>query len=194
VEAIRERGWVIRMGDPTMKKLPPTDCVIDYPHSDARSDWMDVFCLASCKFFLGTTSGPLCVSCVFGVPVAGANYAPMGHGSYSKRDLFIPKLLWSEEKQRCLTFEEVLSSPLRTLYSTSDYPAHKVGLVDNTPDEIKGLALEMLDRLDGTVRYTAEDEQRQGRFQTLMALDPTYPIPVRVGRDFLRKHRTLLAA
>jgi putative glycosyltransferase (TIGR04372 family) len=193
VEAIRERGgWVIRMGDPTMKKLPRMDRVIDYPYTDARSDWMDVFCLASCKFFLGTTSGPLCVSYGFGVPVAGANWTPMVLAPFSKKDLFIPKLLWSEEKERLLTFEEVLSSPLRDLTATWDYLAHRVRLVDSTPDEIKDLALEMLGRLDGTARYTPEDEQLQARFQALMALDPTNPTPARAGRDFLRKYRNLL--
>ncbi|HEY4141230.1 MAG TPA: TIGR04372 family glycosyltransferase, partial [Pseudolabrys sp.] len=45
-EITRRGGWVIRMGDPGMKPLPPLANVIDYCHSNFRADWMDVFIAA----------------------------------------------------------------------------------------------------------------------------------------------------
>ena len=151
-------GWVIRMGDPSMRPLPPMKQVIDYAHTDAKSDWMDVFLGASCRFFLGTNSGLNCIPCIFGTPCALTNMWPISARSVQSQDLFIPKLAWSEVENRYLTFEEALAprfffnlnSPL--LYSWG------IKVVDNTPEEINDLVLEMLDRLEGKCQYTAEDE------------------------------------
>ena len=53
-----ERGaWCLRMGDPSMRPMPRAPRVIDYAHSAIRSDWMDVFLCARCRFFIGNTSG-----------------------------------------------------------------------------------------------------------------------------------------
>ena len=193
VETIVERGgWVIRMGDPTMKPIPCMDQVIDYVHSEVRSDWMDVFCFATCRFYLGSPSGPFAISQVFGVPTVGTNWASMGHGPYSRRDIWIPKLYRSVSENRYLTFSEVLLSPLRGLYRTEDFDAAGVSLVDNSPEEIRDLAVEMMDRLDGTPRYTEEDECLQKRFKSLLEADPMYGTRARLGRDFLRKYAWLL--
>ena len=193
VEAIVERGgWVIRMGDPTMKTLPKMEQLIDYAHSEVRSDWMDVFCLATCRFCLGNDSGPNNVSQVFGVPTAPANWAPMGHGAYSRRDIWITKLYWSVKEDRYLTFAEVLLSPLRRLLRTEEFEAAGVTVVDNSPEEIRDVAVEMMDRLDGNVSYTPEDERLQKRFKSLLEAEPMYATNARVGRDFLRKYARLL--
>ncbi|HLO48330.1 MAG TPA: tetratricopeptide repeat protein, partial [Kamptonema sp.] len=98
-------GWVIRMGDSSMKVLPAMKQVIDYAHTDAKSDWMDVFLSVSCRFFLGSASGLASVPLVFGIPCAIANTWPISGRSPSNQDLFIPKLAWSEVENRYLTFE-----------------------------------------------------------------------------------------
>ncbi len=193
VEAIVQRGgWVIRMGNPTMKPLPFLDQVIDYAHSDVRSQWMDVFCLSTCKFYLGSNSGPSEVSFVFGVPCTNANVAPMKHGMCSSRELFIPKLYWAESEARYLTFAEVLRSPLRDAYYQQDFESAGVVLINNTQEEIRDLVVERLDRLDGTTHYTLEDQQLQEYYQSLLATDLLYQTSSCVGRDFLRKYKWLL--
>jgi len=50
-------GWCIRVGDPTMRPLDPIPGVVDYARSSSKSDWMDLFLCARCRFFLGNTSG-----------------------------------------------------------------------------------------------------------------------------------------
>lgn len=188
---VENGGWVIRMGDPTMKPLPPMEHVIDYVHSDVRSDWMDIFCCAECRFFLGTTSGLFLVSFVFGVPCALANFTPMVERPWSGKDIFIPKLYWSKTKDRYFTFEEALAPQIRNCYDGRKIESSGIQLVDNTPEEINDMVVEMLDRLDGTLEYTAEDERMQKRFNKLLPYE-SYGIASRIGRDFLRNYELLL--
>jgi putative glycosyltransferase (TIGR04372 family) len=189
---VQRGGWVIRMGDSTMKPLTPMAQVIDYVHSGARSDSMDVFCFAQCKFFLGSASGALDVSYVFGVPLAIANYAPMGIGTPTRKDVWIPKQYWSIHSEQYLSFNQIFESPLSLASITEKFDAANITLVGNTPEDIKDLAVEMMDRLDSANHYTTEDDNLQKRFKTLMEANPGYATGGRVGREFLRRYQDLL--
>lgn len=195
IEAIVERGgWVIRMGDPTMKKIPQMNHVIDYAHLNIKRDWMDIFLCASCKFFLGTSSGLYAVSNIFGVPVATVNNAPMSVVlPYGSCDIGMPKFVWSIKKERYLSFKEVFSSPLGNFFHDHLYLEAGVRLMDNSPEDIKDVAMEMLDRIEGKAFYSDEDEKLQERFKSLMNPNHyTNGSISRVGRDFLRKYEYLL--
>lgn len=184
-------GWVIRMGDPTMKPLPQMEHVIDYVHSNVRSDWMDIFCCAECRFFLGTTSGLFLVSFVFGVPCALANFAPMGERPWSGKDIFVPKLYWSITEGRYLTFKEALAPQFRYCYDSRYFESSGIGIEDNTQEDINDMVLEMLDRLNEKLEYTKEDEHLQERIYKLLP-DNSYGIGSRIGSAFLRKYEGLL--
>ncbi|MEG5045380.1 TIGR04372 family glycosyltransferase [Microcoleus sp. B4-C1] len=189
IESIVARGgWVIRMGDPTMKPLPPMKQAIDYAHTDAKSDWMDVFLCTSCRFFLGSASGLACVPLVFGVPSAITNTWPVSGRPPSNHDLFIPKLAWSEVEKRYLTFEEALAP--RFFFNLNSQLLYSWGIkvVDNTPEEINDLVLEMLDRLEGKCQYTAEDEVLQQQFNSLPTPYGPSAFNSRIGRSFLHNY------
>ena len=195
MNAIVERGgWCIRMGDLTMKPLPYMEHVIDYAHLDIKSDWMDIFLCASCTFFLGSNSGLYGVASVFGVPAAVANQAPMSVVlPYGPRDVGIPKLVWSCKEDRYLSFKEVLDSPIGNFRFMHLYTEAGIRVVENSPEDIRDLALEMLEITEGTVTYTAEDERLQERFKLLLRPGHySYGAISRVGRDFLRKYMWLL--
>lgn len=192
IQTIVERGgWVIRMGDPTMKTLSSMDHVIDYAHRDVRSDWMDVFCCAECRFFLGTTSGLFIISYDFGVPCALTNFTPIGERPWSGKDVFIPKLYWYADKEHYLTFEETLAPQFRYCYDGNTFESSGIKIVDNTPEEINDLVLEMMDRLDVNLEYNEEDERLQKRFNALLPYNK-YGIASRIGSEFLRKYEWLL--
>jgi putative glycosyltransferase (TIGR04372 family) len=184
-------GWVIRMGDPTTKPLPSMYHVIDYAHSEIRSDWMDIFCCAECRFFLGTTSGLYLVSYNFGVPCALTNFIPMATVPLSEKHIYIKKLYWSTTEKRYLTFNEALIPPLDFNDDNNLFKSLNINIVDNTPEEINDLVIEMLYRLNGNLKYTEEEESLQKKYKTLLPYKngPGYS---RVGRAFLRKYARLL--
>ena len=74
VEALKARGiWVVRLGDPSMRPAPPGDGLLDYPFTDAKSDWMDAYLAARCRFHIGTSSGMSFVPLMYGRPVLFTN-------------------------------------------------------------------------------------------------------------------------
>lgn len=190
IQAIADRGgWVVRMGDEQLKKAPMHDHLVDYANSRFKSDWMDVFLCAQCRFFIATNSGLGVVPSTFGVPAIAVDYIPLGNELYIKDGCFIPKLLWSEAEARYLTFHEAMTPPLGFTHSGDTFRGLQVR--DNTPEEIGELVEEMLDRLDGRLEYSVVDEELQRRFNDLRkrhGIVSSAPI----GRDFLRAFAALL--
>ncbi len=194
MEAIVQRGgWCVRMGDATMAPVEPMRGVVDYAHSAQKSDWMDIFLCASCRFLLGANSGLNMASTVFGVPVALANVIPM-HVMYRflTADMAIPKLL-RKRSGEYVTFDENFNSPIANIRRPAEFEKNGLVCVDNNPEEIRDLAVEMLDRLDNKAAYTGEDEKRQTDLRNLFEMKRNKNGPdSRVGRDFLRKYSDLI--
>lgn len=193
--ALYERGlYSIRMGDPSSKPLPVTPGVIDYAHSSARADWMDVFLCARCEFFIGSSSGLYLIATAFGRPSALANLVPMSTAmSGGSRELGIPKMIWHIAQARCMGLREVLESPIGNFRFSSEYDESNLRPISNEPEEIRALALEMHDRLTGVASYDAYDEVLQRQFKALFRPGHYgYGSDSRIGRDFLRKYAHLL--
>lgn len=201
ISAITDRGgWVVRMGGAIhpepgreMSRLQSLPQVVDYTHSDARSDWMDVFLWGGCRFLLGTLSGPAHVAATFGVPAVYSN-SVIGYRSWYGADLALPKLYWSTREKRYLTFAEALSSPVGFTHMLEPLRDRGIELVDNTAEQLEAVTVEMIDRLDGTAGYTADDLELQRRYDSF---EPPLrhrrpPAGARIGRDFLREYRDLL--
>ena len=194
VQAIVEAGgWAIRMGDPTMPPLPAMERVIDYAHSEHRSPFMDIFIAGSCRFFIGNTSGIILVPVAFGIPTVWTNIAPMSAYA-TPGGIGIPKLVRSIKENRVLRFDEVMGSQISHFRYTHDFTEKDLECVDNAPDEIRDLTLEMLARVNGNdFESTAEDDELQEKMHALLRPGHySYGTDGRVGRDFLRKHRDLL--
>jgi putative glycosyltransferase (TIGR04372 family) len=192
-EVVARGGWVIRVGDPSMTPLPKMERVIDYVHTPEKGARMDVFLCGACRFFFGNTSGIFIVSTIFGVPVAGANFAPISALQYTHRDVGMPKLLYSEKEKRLLTFQESLDSDMANLRYTVHFEEGGTRLVDNTEDELLELTIEMLERAEGTCVYSEEDERLHAAFMSLFKPGHYgYGSAARTSRYFLKKHRALL--
>ncbi len=194
-------GWVVRMGDATMKPLPKMPRVIDYAHSDVKSDWMDVFLCAQCRFFIGTSSGLFTFAMAFGTPVVMTNLLPTCGAYYlTSNDLFIPRICKFKEKNRFLNFAELFSPSMGTAAVQCIYDFKKIEIIENSEEEIKDLVEEMLERCNGRLKYSEEDEELQGCFQS-MTLDcgkgygeENAVVNARIGQGFLRKYAALLSS
>lgn len=144
----RQGGYVLRMGATVDRPLPDNNnpMIIDYA-THHRSDFMDIFLPANCRFFLGNSSGLFVVSTIFARPIALANNFAVASIPFRKEDIFITKFLRETASGRILSFSEGLEKGFYSL----DTPNIKEGyeLVENTPEEILALSQEIIDRLAG---------------------------------------------
>lgn len=191
-QALWRRGlYSVRMGDRSMQPLSRTAGVVDYACSPLRADWMDIFLCARCEFFLGNSSGIAFLATTFGRPAATANLIPFsGAYPYGPADLGIPKLL--SRQGRLVPFAEILGSEAAHFRDARLYASAGLQPVENRADEVRDLALEMLERLEGRASYSPDDERRQARFRALFRPGHfSHGSAGRVGRDFLRKYEHL---
>lgn len=190
---VRRGGWVIRMGDPSMPKLPPRPGVVDYAHSPFKSDWMDVFLCGTCWFYVGTSSGLAYVPNLFAVPCVFTNWFPTGTRPLNSGDIFIPKMHWYDAQSDFAPFAESLAPPLGHIHAKSTLLRLGVSVKENTSEELRDVVVEMMDRLEASAAYTAEDRQLQDRFDAVALKSRSFG-NARIGRDFIRKYRRLLPA
>jgi len=112
---------------------------------------------------------------------------------FGMSDVAIPKLLWLEREGRYMSFGEAFDSEASNFRYTNLYREHGLRPLENTAEDIRDLALEMLERSKGGVIDTPEDEELQQRFKARMRPGHfSYGGINRIGRDFLRKYAYLL--
>lgn len=160
---VKNGGYVIRMGDSSMKPLVPKPGVIDYAHSSLKTPRADVLIPLGSKFFLGTNSGYATIPAIFGIKCVFSNWLPIGLPLWPSQDIFSPKMFWDDERQRTLTLEEAFASNLCFIQNWSELPKG-ITLKDNTPEEIRELTAEALgiasDLPDRAIREARERYQK----------------------------------
>lgn len=185
--------FALRMGSVVESPLPASEPrIIDYA-TRFRSDLGDIYLLAHCKFFLGNTAGVACVPPCFDIPVALANFTPLGYAPWRSVDLFTPKTYRSVAGEP-IPFREIVRRGA-SMWTRSDLFAQAgIEVVQNDAADITGLAEEMDARLDRRWTPDPRDEDLQRRFRELFPSEhPITGFPARVGAVFLRRHEELLA-
>ncbi|MEG4283600.1 TIGR04372 family glycosyltransferase [Microcoleus sp. A006_D1] len=183
-------GWVVRIGDGNMPPLLTMPQVIDLAHSDLNNELMNVFVLSQCRFLLGMPSAPYFVALTFGVPCVLTNWSQLGFRPWSSRDIFISKLFLNKTKKSYLTFAETIEK-IGFIEKISHLDSLDIKQIDNTPEQINDVVLEMLERLDGKLNYMPEDDHLQQKFDAIAESYESYG-SARVGRSFLREYAYLL--
>jgi putative glycosyltransferase (TIGR04372 family) len=195
-ELLAERGYyVIRMGATPEKALSFNNPhIIDYA-SLYRTEFMDIFLGAKCQFYIGASCGIDAIPHhIFRKPLATTNMTPIEVArTWNPKDLFIPKKHWLENEKRFMTFSEIFNSGAGRFVETQQFEQAGISLIENSPEEIAALAIEMDDRLKGMWKNTEEDEKLQERFWYLFPKSEWHgEIFSRIGTEFLRQNQELL--
>jgi putative glycosyltransferase (TIGR04372 family) len=166
-ETLADRGYVvIRMGAivrEAMKTSHPG--VMDYATNGMRSDFMDIYLGAKCEFCVSVGSGFDAIPMIFRRPIAFVNVVPLADFvTYSAKILGIAKHYHLATSNEELSLAEIFARGVGFFYSTPEHQASGIRLIDNTPEEIRDLVVEMAERLKGTWQPHAEDEALQKRF------------------------------
>lgn len=145
IKYLVEKGtMVVRLGDSSMQHLPIMDGVIDYALTESRSDLMDLYFAANCDFFIGCDSGPLQLALLFNKPTLSVNYSNVITNYLLKpNDVNVPKHIFSHEKNRILSFKEVLNSDLYPIID--ELPSNGYAIVENTSEELLNYVKEFVE-------------------------------------------------
>lgn len=193
-ELVRRGYFALRMGATVEEPLQTTNpMIIDYA-TESRTEFLDIFLGARCHFYLGDPCGFHAIPMVFRRPLAIVNMIPLEYApTWSSNYLFIPKKLWLREECRFLGFREILDSGIGRFLRTKQYEQLGIEVVENAPEEITALAVEMDERLKGTWETTREDEELQQYFWSLFKPSELNGVFLsRIGAEFLRQNRELL--
>ena len=199
-EELTKRGYyVLRMGAVVAEQLISTNPkIVDYASTPLRSDLGDIFLLANCAAYLGSDSGIASVPFIFCRPVIHINWplSQVATLTFQGPLIFITKHLYHRSTKRYLGIREVLDRKLINAGESRVYEEAGVDVVDNTPEEICDLAVELDERLKGTWHPLAQDEKLQRQFWNIFwqHCPPEHvgSVQPRIGAAFLRQHRYLL--
>lgn len=190
-EITRAGGWVIRMGDPTMKPLPPMERVWDYAHSPDRSERMDVFLLANCRFFVGTNTGVSYVPPVFGRPCLYTNWCALDHRPWWSQNLLIHKNIRERKSGDLLPYSRMIPPPFGHIESIEYLHSQGLDLVDNTAGEILAAVIEMMQYVEKTPNQEKVLSMANKTYQQIAVEAGGYAGP-RICETFLDKYPQLL--
>ena len=155
-------GWVVRMGDNSMSKLPKLKNVIDYPHTSSKSELMDLVLIKLCYFFIGTQSGIYDVAVLFNKPILLLNMYSWTFGSpMHYKDRGIIKHVYSKIENRFLSINEIYNSDW-SLQNINSIANQDYYFVDNTEQEI-------LDAVREYYKIISEDSFEPSIIQQLAA-------------------------
>lgn len=181
--------YAVRMGalvqEPLATKHPR---IIDYAANGSRTDFLDVYLSAKCRFFLGTDCGLTIFPEVFRRPVIVANKVSICYmPRYMARGVVILKKWFLKTEKRFMTLEEIFK------FRIQDIKPRELGitLIENTPEEILAAMEEVDAMLEGGWKSSADDERMQKRFWELFGKEKWHAPMLRVGQKFLQDNAGL---
>tara|TARA_Y100000294_G_scaffold104657_1_gene97260 strand:+ start:2105 stop:3433 length:1329 start_codon:yes stop_codon:yes gene_type:complete len=190
-EKLAERGYYIfRMGTVANKRFNSKNPkIIDYVNSNLRNDFLDVYLGAKCSFCISSGLGFDEVPNVFRRPIALLNH-PLGGTTVSREKTL---LLWKhhilKREKRRLSLSEIFSHGVAYAFDTKTFEEKGIELIDNTPEEIRDLVIEMAENLEFEKQLNSKDEELQKIFRSLFASNiKRFDSHIRVNKSYYDYH------
>lgn len=183
-----------RMGSITSEKFEVNDPFVhDYANSPDRSDFLDIYLSAYCKFFILTDSGISIFSELFARPIAFCNVVPICRFSPAGYlNIFIPKKFMKKSQQRQMTFREIFAIG-DIEFTAKEINSLDLELIENTDDEILDMALELESKLLGTYQESAEEKALLNKYWELHPRKFLRRGNFEISGSYLLKNRHLLS-
>lgn len=146
VRLVRDRGGlVVRMGAASSPPAPDVEGLVDYAHSQWKSEEMDLYLMRTARCFVGTVSGMSNLAVSLDLPSAFVNSISHDAQMWHAKARFIPKNVHTRDG-RILSQHDLSSDEWRWHLFGAD-TMNRAGLrsEDNSPDEIYQIVAELLD-------------------------------------------------
>lgn len=199
----KEGITLVRMGRYVQGKVSFHNC-IDYSNK-YYDELMDLVLMRDCKFYLGDSNGTCVFPMTLNRPVALKNVIPAfsdmwGTHPQNPLNLVIFKKYYSKKDKKYLSIKEMMLIEKQVNFNGHKYKELGIEVVENTPEEILDLAVEMNARIDGEWIDTPEDIELQNKYQALVwkwcedeGMKKNAMFHGRAGALFLRKNPFLFS-
>jgi putative glycosyltransferase (TIGR04372 family) len=167
-ELIRELGGqVVRMGGGNFPKLSNNFPAIDYAHTNIKSDKLDYWLWANCKFWLGTLNGAAVAVIPFGKPRLVTNTWPINPIGPST-DFFLPKLAYDVKRKMLLSPEEIVNHKLSRSMKKNLFFNNGLKLIDNSPELLRSATGELNCAIDSQSKYLYTYKEYENKIYSSM--------------------------
>ena len=197
-EMLADMGYtVFRMGaivkEPLVSKHPR---VIDYATNGMRTEFLDVYLGAKCKFCISTGTGWDSIPQIFRRPSMYVNLLPPFSVVCVVRELLIyPKVLSKNATEINMSVKDLFEFGLAASLGTEMYMDAGVEIRDLSSEELVEAVTEMAQRVEGTFVETPEQKEMQAKLKHILSTHPKlqpspnyYPIRAQFASCFLSHH------
>lgn len=152
------RGYqVVRMGTGIERPFgAEIDGVFDYARSPHRSEFLDIYLAANCRFAVSTLTGLDCVCLAFRRPVCYVDVAAYNGFLFgTKLAHWSPAELQRDGKR--LTLREIVASDVMWIKKPDDIVKNKIRWIRSTPQEFERLVSGFVDLYEGDFKMSDSD-------------------------------------
>ena len=148
---IKSGGKVVRVGDRSMTKINEKEGLIDYAHSEHKSEKLDILLAANSRFCIATSSGFFAVTSIFDIPAILTNTShSIVYYRLKKNDFYVPALLKRRSDKNYLKLTETMFPPFSivNVNAKDRYKDWNIEYFKNSPEDILFATEEMIERLN----------------------------------------------
>jgi len=143
---------VLRMGNMVEKPFNNGNKnIIDYASLKNRSDFNDIFLFSNCEFVISTSLGVDEFALMFRKPLVNCVVPIIGFKTYSHNIINFSKHHFSKKLNRNLKLSEMTSfyqNKSQNVHLAENFLQNEIIFKDNSPEEWKSVALEMIERIN----------------------------------------------
>ena len=78
--------------------------------------------------------------------------------------MFSIKIHYDRVKNKKMNLKEISESPVAYTYNSKTFEASKIDLIENTPEDLKDLTLEMIDKIENNFFISDKELENQNKF------------------------------
>jgi putative glycosyltransferase (TIGR04372 family) len=187
LEVTSRGGWVIRIGDNLMPKLPKMEKVIDLAHASTHDGNFDVFLLATCKFSIVSNSGPAEIPFYFLKNRVITNIVCIKHAVTNPGDIVIPIFFYNKKERIHVKLKEVLESDS---FSTeiNIRKNKEIELKYNSSEEIHSAVCQMISFVNNNIEPLSKQQLKFSQ----VCKESGFPFQGAVSASWSKKYANLI--
>ena len=159
IKNLVEKGYnVIRMGNIAKSKINlDHECFYDYPFSELKDDFFDIWLMSNCSFVISNQSGLDEVSKIFQIPRLYINKAPISDIISTGTCMTAPKKLFDIKHNHFLNLSDCLKY---SFFKSSYYDENNLKFVDLSAEEMIEITNEFIFKIQNNKLCSQSKNQK----------------------------------